>query len=104
MSYGYIVVINDNASDNYTYGVSELGDQIIYTSYEAAKEALAAAAENYENFLPVAYGSAFPYDNVTFDEEIEAKSFAPIGWGVVEVEGDFFRVCVGLLRLQIKGA
>jgi len=102
MSYGYIVVINDNASDNYTYGVAELGDQVIYTSYEEAKAALAKAAEKYESFLPVAYGSAFPYDNVTFDEEIEKKSFAPLGWGVIEVEGDSFRVCVGLLRLQIN--
>jgi len=101
MSYGYMVVINDNASDNYTYGVA---DQMIYTSYEAAKAALATAAEQYDTFLPVAYGSAFPYDNVTFDEEMETKSFAPLGWGVVEVEGDSFRVCLGLLRLQINGA
>lgn len=102
MSYGYIVVVNDNASDNYTYGISEIGDQVIYTSYEAAKKALAAAGEKYDTFLPVAYGSAFPYDNITFDEQIETKSFAPLGWGVVEVEGDSFRVCIGLLRLQIN--
>jgi hypothetical protein len=103
MSYGYIVVINDNASDNYTYGLAELGEKVIYTSYEAAKTALVEASDTYETFLHVAYGSAFPYDNVTFDEELEAKSFAPLGWGVVEVEGDTFRVCLGLLRLQING-
>ena len=102
MTYGYILVIQDNASDSYNYGVAETKEQVIFTSYEAAKTALKEAAANFDSFLPVAYGSAFPYDSVTFDEEIEANGFAPLGWGLVDTGDDSMRICVGLLRMTIK--
>jgi len=102
MAYGYILVIQDNASDSYTYGVAETDEQVIFTSYEAAKVALNQAAAKFDSFLPVAYGSAFPYDGVTFDKEIEANDFAPLGWGIVDTGDDTIRICVGLLRLTLK--
>jgi hypothetical protein len=102
MAYGYIIVVSDSASDSYTYGVADTDERTIFTSYEAAKAALKEASAKFDSFLPVAYGSAFPYDNVNFDQEIEAKDFAPLGWGLVDVGEDSMRICVGLLRLLIK--
>jgi hypothetical protein len=104
MSYGYLIVIQDNASDNYTYGVPEGADapQVIFTSYEDAKAALHVAANKFEEFLPVAYKKAYPYDSVSFDDEIEAKSFAPLGWGIVHSEQETLRICIGLLRMPLN--
>ena len=104
MAYGYLIVIKDNASENYSYGVPEGADapQVIFTSYENAKAALQAAANKFQEFLPVAYGKAYPYDAVTFDQEIEAKSFAPLGWGLIRSEDETLRICVGLLRMPLN--
>jgi hypothetical protein len=104
MVYGYLVVIQDNASDNYSYGIPDDTDapKVIFTSYEDAKVALESAAENFNEFLPVAYGKAYPYDTVTFEEELEAKDFAPFGWGIVETEDSTVRICIGLLRMEVN--
>jgi hypothetical protein len=104
MTYGYLIVVKDNASENYSYGIPEPADtpQVIFTSYEDAKVALQTAADGFEEFLPVAYGKAFPYDNITFDDEVEANSFAPFGWGIIRTEDGTLRVCVGLLRMSIN--
>jgi len=104
MAYGYLIVVQDNASDNYSYGIPESVDapQVIFTSYEDAKVAIQKAAGEFEEFLPVAYGKAYPYDAVTFDQEIEAKSFAPFGWGIVRTEDGTLRICVGILRMALN--
>lgn len=104
MAYGYLIVIQDNASDNYTYGIPDDTDtpQVIFTSYEDAKVVLQEAAEKFDEFLPVAYGKAYPYDTVTFEEELDTKDFAPFGWGIVSTEDDKVRICVGLLRMEIN--
>ena len=104
MAYGYLIVVKDNASENYTYGIPEAVDtpQVIFTSYEDAKVALQTAAEAFEEFLPVAYGKAYPYDAVSFDQELDAKSFAPLGWGIIRTDDGNFRICVGLLRMSLN--
>jgi hypothetical protein len=104
MAYGYLIVIQDNASENYTYGIPDNADapQVIFTSYQDAKVALENAQENFDEFLPVAYGKAYPYDSVTFEQELEANGFAPLGWGIVRSEDDTVRICIGLLRLQLN--
>ena len=104
MVYGYLIVVQDNASDHYSYGVPEGADAppVFFTSYENAKAALKVAANKFEEFLPVAYGKAYPYDAVTFDEEMEAKSFAPLGWGLIRSNDETLRICVGLLRMPLN--
>ena len=104
MTYCYLVVIQDNASENYTYGIPEEDDasQVIFSSYEDAKLALQAAADNFNEFLPVAYSKAYPYDSVTFDEELDTKGFAPFGWGIVSTEDTTARICIGLLRMSLN--
>jgi hypothetical protein len=103
MAYGYLIVVHDNASDNYSYGIPEGVDspQVIFTSYEAAKIAIKEASKKFAQFFPVAYGKAYPYDSITFDQEIENKSFAPFGWGLVNTEDDTMRICIGLLRMSL---
>jgi hypothetical protein len=103
MAYGYLIVVQDNASENYSYGIPEGVDaQSIFTSYEDAKIALEKASEQFNEFMPVAYGKAFPYDSVTFEQELEEKSFAPFGWGVRKIDEEIFRMCIGLLRMNLQ--
>ena len=104
MAYGYLVVVQDNASQNYSYGIPDGKDseQVIFTSYENAKVAVQETADNFNEFLPVAYGKAYPYDSITFEQELDAKNFAPFGWGTVETEEDSFRICIGLLRVVLN--
>ena len=101
--FGYMVVVQDNASDNYTNGIpaAEDTEQVVYTSIEEAKTALMKMGENFEEIHLVAYGSAYPYDNTTFNAELE-KGFAPYGWGLVASEDGQIRICIGLLRILIR--
>ena len=104
MAYGYMVVFQDNASEIYSYGIPHNSDeqQVIFTSYENAKVALEEVADNFDEFLPVAYGKAYPYDLVTFEQELNEKGFAPFGWGLVQTEEEPLRMCVGLLRMELR--
>ena len=104
MSYGYIIVVQDNISDNYSYGIPKEEDtpQTIFRSYEDAKAAIQSVAKKFEEFLPVAYGKAYPYDTVTFDKEINNKSFAPLGWGVINTDNETQHICIGLLRMPLN--
>jgi len=100
----YMIVLGDSASDNYEYGVYKNTEKMnkIYSSLDAAKTVLAATAAKFEEFLPTAYGKAFPYDTVTFEVQLEKEHYAPWGWGVVHSEEGVQRICVGLLALTIE--
>jgi hypothetical protein len=103
MAYGYLIVVQDNVSENYSYGIPDGDDaQSIFTSYEDAKIALEKASKQFNEFMPVAYGKAFPYDSVTFEQELEEKSFAPFGWGTRQMDDEIFRMCLGLLRMKMQ--
>jgi hypothetical protein len=106
----YLIVINESASGSYTYGIPTLENvpTVLYKSYLDAKRALMDIVATFEEFVPVAYGSAYPYENTTFEKEISTKDFALIGWVVVPVEdeeGDDLptRVPVGLLKIPYSG-
>jgi len=103
-TFGYMIVFQDNMSDNYTMGIPEHGtiEQVVYTSYEGAKAALFECVKNFDTFIPVAYGKAFPYEAVTFDKMLEEETFAPYGWAVTEVEDEKFRIGVGLFKVRIN--
>jgi hypothetical protein len=101
---GYMVVIHDSTSDSYSFALPDETDvpQVVYSSFEEAKTAVKKASENFEEFIPVAYGQAYPYDSVTFDQQINKAPFAPYGWGIVDLEdGTTVRICMGLLRITI---
>ena len=103
-AYGYMIVLKDNASDNYTYGIPEHEDapQVIFTSLEDAKVAIKKVVSNMDNFMPVAYGEAFPYDSVTFEQLIARESFAPYGWSTVITDEESYSICIGVLRLDLQ--
>jgi hypothetical protein len=100
----YMIVLMDSASDSYNYGVheDEEAPNTVYVSLDAAKNALNSISENYDEFLPTAYGMAFPYDSVTFEEQLESEGFAPWGWGVLNTDDGVQRICLGVISLLVN--
>ena len=100
----YMLVLIDSASDNYNYGVLQEKGSLMrgYTSLEAAKSALVATAAKFEEFMPTAYGKAFPYDTVTFEQQLEKERFAPWGWGITTVEEQVQRIGVGIIAITVE--
>jgi dTDP-D-glucose 4,6-dehydratase len=74
----------------------------VYGTLGAAKEAVIAISKNYDEFLPTAYGAAFPYESVTFEQQLEKDGFAPWGWGVEEFEDGSHRICLGVIVLNLE--
>ena len=103
-TFGYMIVLQDNMSDNYKMGIPEDNniEQVVYTSYEGAKAALTESIKNFDTFIPVAYGRAFPYESITFEKLLETESFAPYGWVVTEYEQEKYRIGVGLFKVRIN--
>jgi hypothetical protein len=105
----YQIVYGDNASDFYTFGVPDEGHELVhartvYLSLADAKRALQAFVKKFDVFVPVAYGQAYPYEHVTFDQEITKVGFAIYGWATVQSvpdEEEVERLAVGLLRLRV---
>jgi hypothetical protein len=102
-TFGYMIVLQDNMSNNYSLGIPEKGniEQVVYTSYKEAKAAIEECAKEFETFIPVAYGKAFPYEESTFETTLEEDSFAPYGWAVMESDDEKYRVGVGLFKIRI---
>jgi hypothetical protein len=100
----YMMVVMDSASDNYNYGVPEEEGvpHKAFTSLDSAKRALEAAADKFEEFMPTAYGKAFPYDSVTFESQLEKEKFAPWGWGVINTEEGVLRICIGVIEISVN--
>jgi hypothetical protein len=103
-TFGYMIVIQDNMSDNCKWGVPDWDsiEQVVHTSYEGAKAALNECVKNFETFIPVAYGKAFPYEAATFEKLLETDFFAPYGWVVRELDDDQYRIAVGLFKVRIN--
>jgi hypothetical protein len=100
----YMMVVMDSASDNYNYGVPEEEGvpHKAFTSLDSAKRALETAASKFEEFMPTAYGKAFPYDSVTFESQLEKEKFAPWGWGVINTEEGVLRICIGVIEISVN--
>jgi len=100
----YMLVLMDSASDNYDYGLlEEKGIPTkAYTSLDAAKSALLATATKFDEFMLTAYGKAFPYDTVTFEQKLEKDKFAPWGWGVMAIDDEVQRICLGLITVSVE--
>lgn len=76
--------------------------QAIYRSPSAAMAAAAALGKKFDNFLPVSYGVAYPYEGVTLEQTLAAKGAAPYGWGIVEDDdGDQQRVGIHILSFKV---
>ena len=102
----YQIVIVDNASSHYSYGIPEESEhpRVLYASVTDAKRALHALAGKFSSFTPVAYGQAFPFEGVSFEQELVKSGFAAYGWATIEAEAEdeeSERVALGLLRLRL---
>ena len=100
----YMLVLMDSASDNYDHGVLHQKGVPTrgYVSLDAAKSALASAASKFDEFMPTAFGKAFPYETTTFEQELEKEKFAPWGWGVLKVDDEIQRICLGLIAILVE--
>ena len=101
----YILGIADNASDLYSWGIPSFTDTpaAVYSSPAAATLAAAALAENFDTFLPVQYGTTYPYEAITFEEVLQTKGAAPFGWGIVEdTRGKKGRIGIQIIRLALE--
>lgn len=99
----YMIALMDSASDNYIYGVFDEDKNRVFSSLAQAKATLAKIAEDdYEEFLPTAYGKAYPYDTTSFDELLEKEEFAPWGWCIEHTEDGPQRICLGLLAFTVQ--
>jgi hypothetical protein len=105
----YQIVYGDNASELYNFGVPDEGHDVVhahtvYASLADAKRAIQILVKKFDRFVPVAYGQAYPYENITFDGEIAKTGSAVYGWATVQTVPDAEeeeRFAVGILRLRV---
>lgn len=105
----YQIVYGDNASALYTFGVPDEGHEAVhartvYLSLADAKRAIQVLVKKFDAFVPVAYGQAYPYENMTFDQEMTKVGYAIYGWATIQAESEEEedeRFAIGLMRLRV---
>jgi hypothetical protein len=106
----YQIVYGDNASTLYTFGVPDEGHETVhartvYPSLADAKRALHVLVKKFHAFVPVAYGQAYPYENLTFDQELVKTGFAVYGWATHQVDAEdedtVEKFAIVLMRLHV---
>ena len=100
----YLIVVNDATSGVNSYVIPSMPEikNVLYRSVGDAKKKLLEIVAKFGEFVPAAYGSAYPYENTTFDKEIMSKEFALLGWVIVDAEEEDdspARIPVGLLKI-----
>jgi hypothetical protein len=102
---GFQIVLSEGASEVSTYSLpsAELVPLKVYATFQDAKEALEAVVAKLPKFYPVAYGQAFPYENLSFGKLLYEKGFAAYGWFTLEDEelGESVRICIGMVRVGL---
>lgn len=101
----FLIVLSDGISDLYSYSIPDRQDALnrVYLTYGDARRGLEIYTKTLEGFLPVAYGEAFPYENVSFEKLLIEKGYATYGWRLVldDETGETLRLSVGLLKIPI---
>jgi len=103
----YVIVIHDaveigDGIPNIPDSARALYNNLVYTSYLDAKNALMDTIGKFETFILVAYGDAYPYEHTTFEKEISEKGYARAGWVVVDEDESQVRIPIGLHKLFIQ--
>ena len=103
--YAYVITFHQPDSIHYTYGIPTIPEiqPIVYRSLQEAKKAVMLTAAKFDTFTAVAYGKAYPYENTSFDIQLNTTGFALLGWIVVTDEDESARVPFGLTRLSYSG-
>lgn len=102
---GYQIVFSDGSSDYFTYSIpnKDILPCKVYSTYPLAKEALLNYSKDATHFRPVAYGQAFPYESLSFEQLLYEKGYATYGWLDItdEETGEASILSIGLLRLTL---
>jgi hypothetical protein len=96
----FLIVMNDTDA----YGVLKMDEvpRVLYATYFDAKRALTEVVATFDDFIPVAYGAAYPYEDTTFEKEILKTGYATLGWVTLPSEDEEpVRIAIGLLKLPI---
>lgn len=96
---GYMIAVSEGIGSNMIFFPSGL-PSIIYTNYEQARAALKGFAAN-RNLTPILYGETFPYEDTSFEAELETNGFAVYGVGDYIIDEEPCRVPFGLKRVSI---
>jgi hypothetical protein len=99
----YVVIVTDPTSELSPWSlIYDESGRKVYRSIDSAKKGVQEAAASYPSFLPVAYGVAYPFEQTSFESELQQKGFAVFGWGVTaDDEGDEVRTAISVLRLSV---
>lgn len=95
---GYTLILSDTVSSNMAFLPD--ADTLVYTKLEAAIMALKGFAATL-NTTPILYGETFPYEDTSFEAELEQKGFAIYGIGDYVIGDEMCRVPIGLKRVAI---
>ena len=100
---GYLVAFTDKTGEFFHHGLPEEGTpRKVYRYLQDACNAAASFAETFEQFLPVAYGQAYPYEGYTLESYLQKHGAAPYGWVILQDEdGETIRLCISLVRLYL---
>ncbi len=98
------IVFTDGSNSLYTYSLPNTGPNVepkVYATFEDAMIQLIALTQTLAGFTKVAYGEAFPYEHTSFDQELDKKGFAALGWFryTDEDSGESVKIQIGLLRM-----
>jgi hypothetical protein len=59
---------------------NDIAPRRVYSSIDAAENALQTLIGELKNFTPTLYGEAFPFENTTARDELATKGRAVYGW------------------------
>ena len=98
---GYTIILSDSVSSS----VKILPNipMTIYKDLDAAMFAIRGVSKTM-NVTPILYGSAFPYENTTFEKYLEEHGYAFYGIGDYVIDDEECRVPVGLKRCTVLWA
>jgi hypothetical protein len=104
-NHAYVITFHQPDNMYYTSGIPTIPEiqPIVYRSLPEAKKALMITASKFDTFTAVAYGKAYPYENTSFDIQLNTTGFALLGWIVVADEDESVRLPFGLTRLSYSG-
>ena len=96
---GYMLIVSDSITSDILM-CPRGAIPIVYSKLADAMNALKAMADTM-NTLKILYGTAFPYEDTTFEEELEKNGHAFYGYGDYVMDDDECRVPFGLRKVNL---
>lgn len=100
----YQIVLDEGETliSMHTVPKDEIAPKKVFMNYNIAIEALRQIGARLDSFIPVAYGQAFPYETVSFEQLLYQKGYATYGWMMVKDDDDNqVRIGIGLQLLHL---